>query len=118
MNRPTPLIWLALIMIFLLPTAAGRFLIDLAGGFILILLTIPVLIGGAGWLGWRFLQSRLIKCEVCGASILNSSEQCPICASNITSQQKPNNEVSKFKTNTSSIPASSATIDITAKDAD
>ena len=118
MNRPSPLIWLALILIFLLPTPAGRFLINMAGGFILILLTIPVLIGGAGWLGWRYLQSRLILCEVCGASIMKSSEQCPVCASKINSQQNPNTEVSTSKINNSSIPASSATIDITAKDAD
>ncbi len=117
MNRPSPLIWLALILIFLLPTAAGRFLIDIAGGLILILLTIPILLGGAGWLGWRFLQSRLIQCQVCGASILSGSEQCPVCATNLASQKESTTEVSKSNLN-NSIPASSATIDITAKDAD
>ena len=117
MNRPSPLIWLTLIMILLVPTAAGRFLLDLAGGLILILLALPLLLGGAGWLGWRFLQSQLMQCEICGASILSSSDQCPVCATNLSSQKKSRTDSSISNIN-NSIPASAATIDITPKDAD
>ena len=117
MNRPSPLIWLALIMIFLLPTAAGRFLLDIAGGLLLIVLTIPILLTGAGWLGWRFLQSRLMQCEVCGSSIVSSSEQCPVCGANLSAQKQSSDGDSPSQMKRS-IPASSATIDIKAKNVD
>ncbi len=117
MNRPSPVIWLALIFICLLPTAAGRFLLDIAGGLLLFLLAIPILLTGAGWLGWRFLQSRLTQCTVCGTSILSSAEECPICGADLSSQKKSGNQNISSESR-SSIPASSATIDITAKDAD
>ena len=100
-----------------MPTAAGRFLLDIAGGLIVILLAIPILLAGAGWLVWRFLQSRLMQCDVCGTTILSNSEQCPVCAANLASQKQSGTQDSKSNIN-KSIPASSATIDITAKDAD
>ena len=115
MTRPSLLIWFALVVIVLLPSAAGRFLLDLAGGLLIALLALPILITGVGWLGWRFLQSRLVQCEACGASVMSESTNCPICGSNLTE---------KIKTKTSksaeekTIPASSVTIDVIAKDAD
>ena len=105
MTRLPPLLWFLLIMIFLLPTAAGRFLLDLAGGLMLALLAIPILLAGIGWIGWRILKSKLIKCETCGASIMSESQICPACGANLSPE-------------INSIPASSATIDITVKDAD
>ncbi len=115
MTRSSPILWLTLIIILLLPTAAGRFLLDLAGGFILILLILPFLVTGIGWLGWRFLQTKLIQCEVCGSSIINTSNQCPVCGANLSEQNKTKDSTSSFD---NSIPASSATIDIIAKDAE
>ena len=115
MSRPSPLLWFVLVGIILLPTAAGRLLLDLAGGFIVVLLALPLLLTGIGWIGWRFLQSRLITCEVCGASIVSSSMQCPVCGSDLSNQLKSKGSASEQQ---NSIPASSATIDITAKDAD
>ena len=109
------MLWFALIMIFLLPTAAGRFLLDLAGGLMLALLAVPILLTGIGWIGWRILQSKLIKCETCGASIISESKVCPACGSHVSAESKSNKSMYE-KTN--SIPASSATIDITAKNAD
>ena len=114
MARPSTLLWFVLIGIALLPSAAGRIFIDIAGGLMFILLALPILLIGLGWLGLRFLQSRLIKCESCGASIINNSSQCPICGSILsinTENQSPSASINN------SIPASSATIDITAKDA-
>ncbi len=110
MTRPSPLIWLTLILLFLLPTAAGRFLIDLAGGLLLIFLALPILLAGAGWLGWRYLQSKMITCNSCGINFLNLSNQCPACGAIIKVQSEEESN--------SSIPASSATIDITAKGID
>ncbi len=114
MSRPSYLLWLALIMIFLLPTAAGRFLLDLAGGLLLALLALPILITGVGWLGWRFIQSRMVKCEVCGTNIFSESLECPACGSSLFEQKQKEDSISS----NNSIPASAATIDITAKDAD
>ena len=107
MTRPSYLLWFIVIIIFLLPTAAGRFLLDLGVGLLLVLFALPLLLTGAGWLGWRFLQSRMTKCEVCGASVINNTLQCPVCGSNLYEED-----------GTNSVPASSATIDITAQDAD
>ena len=115
MNRTSPLLWVAVILIFLLPTAAGRILLDLAGGLMLIFLTLPLLLLGAGWIGWRVLKSRMVTCSVCGASILTDTTQCPACGSLISNKEDSND--SSFSTN-NNIPASSATIDITAKDVD
>ena len=112
MARPSILLWFALIGIVLLPTAAGRLFLDIAGGLMLAFLALPILLTGVGWLGWRFLQARLIKCEFCGTSILKGSFQCPACGSTLSKNKENHNSAS---TVIESIPASSATIDITAK---
>ena len=108
MIRSSPLLWIALILIALLPTAAGRLLLDIAGGLMLAALVIPIVLTGAGWLGWRYLQSRMIQCEFCGASIFTDAVQCPVCGS-ILSKDKQ----SKSSNYNETLPASSATIDIT-----
>ena len=38
MNRPPALLWFAVLLLLLLPTAAGRVLLDLVGGLALVLL--------------------------------------------------------------------------------
>ena len=115
MRKPFSILLLPLILICLLPTAAGRFILDLAGGLAIALLALPLLLTGIGWLGWKYLQSRLIKCEFCGASIISNSDQCPACGSNLSMQEQSKGTTSQVK---KSIPASSAIIDVTAKDAD
>ena len=109
------MLWFALIMIFIVPTTAGRFLVDLAGGLILTLLALPLLLTGIGWIGWRILQTRLIKCDFCGSSIVRDSISCPVCGSELTLKHQSDES---FSQKNNSVPASSATIDITAKDAD
>ena len=52
MNRPPALLWL-LLLLLLLPTAAGRVLLDLAGGVVLVLIALPLLLTGVGWIGWK-----------------------------------------------------------------
>ncbi len=111
MIRSSPLLWIALILIALLPTAAGRLLLDIAGGLMLAALVIPILLTGAGWLGWRYLQSRMVQCEFCGTNIFTDAIQCPVCGS-ILSKDKQKKSASYNET----LPASSATIDITPKD--
>ena len=109
MNKPSPLIWLAIVLVFLLPSAAGRFLLDLAGGLMLLFILIPIILTGIGWIGWKILKSKFQQCDTCGTSFLNDLSTCPICGESISNNNEKINQ---------SFPASSATIDITPQDTD
>ena len=102
MNKPSSLIWMVFILLLIVPTPAGKFIIDLAGGIFLIITIIPLILGGVGWLAWKRIQSNLQTCEACGSSFLNTQITCPICG---TSRRDAKD---KFE----NIPASAATIDI------
>ena len=78
-QRPIPWLWIAIGALMLLaPGPAGRLLIDLLGGITLTLLLLPLLLGGAGWIGWQILRRRLRTCEACGFSNLGGAV-CPAC---------------------------------------
>ena len=115
MGRFPPLLWLILIGMLLLPTPAGRVLLDLAGGLFLALLALPVLLGGAGWIGWKILQSRIRTCEACGTSTMSSEDRCAVCGSPLPKNQKGGTSAQAFD---DSLPASDVTIDIKAEDVD
>ena len=51
MNRPPAVLWIAILLLLLVPTAAGRLLLDLAGGLLLALLALPLILSGLGWIG-------------------------------------------------------------------
>ena len=53
MNKPSSLIWMVFILLIILPTPAGKFIIDLAGGIFLIITIIPLVLGGVGWFTWK-----------------------------------------------------------------
>ena len=108
MNKPSSLIWMVLILLLIIPTPAGKFIIDLAGGIFLIVTLIPIILGGVGWIAWKKIQSKVLTCESCGSSFLNSQFICPICGANIRNT----------KDNLENIPASSATIDIKSEEMD
>ncbi len=108
MRKPSALIWMVFVLLLVLPTPAGKLIIDFAGGIFLIITLIPLLLGGAGWFAWKRIQSKLQTCEVCGSNFLNSQTICPICGTNI---RNPND-------NYENIPASSATIDIKSENID
>ncbi|TCD55544.1 hypothetical protein [Synechococcus sp. BS55D] len=108
MPRSSSLLWIGLLLLILLPTAAGRVLLDVAGGLLLVLLALPLILGGAGWLGWRLLQSRMQACPACGAMNLSSGESCSVCGSPLTVADP----------STDSAPASAMTIDVQAQDVD
>ena len=107
MTRPSPLVWLAIVLLLLLPTAAGRLLLDLAGGLLLILLVLPFLLTGLGWIGWKILQSRMVNCLACGAVNFGGSSVCSVCGTPLDGMSGPD----------PSVPASEVTIDVTAQDA-
>ncbi len=108
MNKPSSLIWMVFILLLILPTPAGKFVIDLAGGIFLIITLIPLILGAAGWIAWKRIQSKLQTCGACGSSFLNSQVVCPICGTTIENT----------KDNLENIPASAATIDIKSEDID
>tara|TARA_Y100001968_G_scaffold117783_1_gene107253 strand:- start:135 stop:461 length:327 start_codon:yes stop_codon:yes gene_type:complete len=106
MNKPSSLIWMVFILLVILPTPAGKFIVDLAGGIFLIIAIIPVILGGMGWFTWKRIKSKLNTCEACGSSFINNQIICPICGQKL--QDKNNN--------LDNIPASAATIDIKSED--
>ncbi len=108
MNKPSSLIWMVFILLVLLPTPAGKFIVDLAGGIFLIIALIPLILGGVGWFAWNRIQSQLQTCEACGSSFLNNQLICPICGKNKKDQ----------KDTMGNIPASAATIDIKSENVD
>ena len=108
MNKPSSLIWMVFILLVILPTPAGKLILDLAGGIFIIITLIPLILGGIGWFTWKSIKSKLQTCEACGSSFLNSQGICPICGSTI----KSNEGILE------NIPASAATIDINSEDID
>ena len=113
MNRPPAVLWIAVVLLLLVPTAAGRLLLDLAGGLLLTLLALPLILSGLGWIGWKLLQSRLITCSSCGATGFKGSPVCGVCGTPYAAGvDRP--EASSV----ASTPASDCTIDVIAQDVD
>ena len=108
MNKPSSLIWVVLILLVILPTPAGKLIIDLAGGIFLIFTIIPLILGAIGWFAWKKIQSKVETCVACGSTFLNTQMICPVCGTTIIK----NEEILK------NIPASAATIDIKSEDID
>ena len=112
MNRPPLFAFIAIGLLLLLPAGAGRLLLDLAGGLLVVLLMLPVLLGGLGWVGWKVLQTRMQSCPACGAFSFGSNSQCSFCGTPYGSKVEAD-QLTSF-----SIPASELTIEITAQDVD
>tara|TARA_B100000700_G_scaffold38119_1_gene37843 strand:- start:1165 stop:1494 length:330 start_codon:yes stop_codon:yes gene_type:complete len=108
MNKPSSLIWMVFVLLLIVPTPAGKFIIDIAGGIFLIITIIPLVLGGVGWFAWKKIQSQVKTCEACGSSFLNNQIICPICGANIKDP----------KDSFENIPASAATIDIKSENID
>ena len=100
-------------MLLLVPTAAGRLLLDLAGGLLLTLLALPLILSGLGWIGWKLLQSRMVTCTACGATGLKGTGVCALCGTPYA-----NAEASVDAAAAPSTPASDLTIDVIAQDVD
>lgn len=120
MNRFPVLLWSALLLLLLLPTPAGRVLINLVGGVALVVLALPVVLAGLGWVGWKILQSRLTTCPACGAANLGGTERCAVCGSPLDGSKAGStaaNPSATFAQNADQgIPASEVTIDVMAQD--
>ena len=113
MNRPPAVLWIAVVFLLLVPTAAGRLLLDLAGGVLLAFLALPLILSGLGWIGWKFLQSRMISCAACGSTGLKGAAVCAVCGTPYSSAgDTPASAAAP------SVPASDVTIDVVAQDVD
>ena len=108
MNKPSSFIWMVFILLVILPTPAGKFILDLAGGIFIFITLIPLILGGIGWFTWKSIQSKVETCEACGSSFLNTQKMCPLCGATIKSNEG-------ILENT---PASAATIDIHSENID
>ena len=106
MNKPSSLIWMVLILLLILPTPAGKFIIDLASGVFIFITLIPLILVGIVWFSWKRIQSKIQSCDACGSSFFSNQIICPICGNNLNT----NNEIPE------NIPASAATIDIKSED--
>ena len=113
MNRPPAVLWIGVMLLLLLPTAAGRLLLDLAGGVLLALLVLPLILSGLGWIGWKLLQSRMISCTACGATGLKGTAVCAVCGTPYADAAD-----STASTAAPSVPASDITIDVVAQEVD
>lgn len=79
-----PWIWLAVAAILLLvPGTAGRIVLEVLGGLTLLLILLPLLAVGVGFLGWQLIRHNLKTCAVCGATSFGSSV-CPACGAGLT----------------------------------
>jgi hypothetical protein len=70
------------LLLLLFPTPLGRLLLDLLGGFALLLLVLPLLAGGAALVGWQLLRRRLRTCPSCGLTTI-ATDQCPACGASL-----------------------------------
>ena len=114
MNRPPALLWIAVVLLLLVPTAAGRLLLDLAGGLLIALLALPLILSGLGWIGWKLLQSRMVTCTACGATGLKGAGICAVCGTPYANTgDHPGTSAAAPST-----PASDLTIDVIAQDVD
>ena len=113
MNRPPAVLWIAIVLLLLVPTAAGRLLLDVAGGLLLALLALPLILSGLGWIGWKLLQSRMVSCDACGATGLKGAGVCAVCGTPYATAG-----ANAVGAETSSTPASDLTIDVIAQDVD
>jgi hypothetical protein len=89
MERRIPWLWIGVAAALLLvPTSAGRLLLDVIGGLTLTLLLLPLLAGGVALIGWQLVRRRLRTCPSCGFASLGT-EVCPACGSPFTPGDGP-----------------------------
>lgn len=79
-----PWFWLLVAAILLLiPGTAGRLLIDVLGGLTLLLLLLPVLAAGIGFIAWQVIRRRLTTCQNCGTASFGA-DVCPACGAPVS----------------------------------
>jgi ribosomal protein L32 len=107
--------WVALALLLLAPGPAGRLLLDLVGGLSLLIVLLPLLVGGGGWIAWQLIQRRLRSCPACGFRSLNS-EVCPACGTLFTAETGMESAAQASARGGPSFDASDVTVDVSATD--
>ena len=77
--------WLVLALLLLAPGPAGRLVLDVVGGLSLLVILLPLLLGGGAWIAWQVIQRRLRTCPACGFRSLGT-EVCPACGTLFTAE--------------------------------
>ena len=113
MQRPSlPWSWIELALLLLrLPGPVRRLLFQIAGGFTLLVLVIPLLAAGLGLLAWQFYRRRFRTCARCGMVSMGTS-QCPACGADLDSSASDLG----FGPNGDELNASDVTINVSAVD--
>ena len=118
MQRSTPWGWILLAGILLLaPGPVGRLVVNLMGGLTIIALVAPLVLGGAGFMAWRLLQSRLRPCPACGFSSVGM-DACPVCGSAMDSDSKQRRTVLVADQSSDQLQASTMTVDVDVTEVD
>lgn len=111
-----PWIWVVLAAILLLlPSTAGRFLLDVLGGVTLLLLLLPLLAAGAGFLAWQALRPRFTTCAACGVTSFGTAV-CPACGASLTDPGSSSPGSSGLRQTIDTLEAGQVTIDVEAVD--
>jgi hypothetical protein len=113
MQRPSlPWFWIALaLFLLLLPGPVRRLLLEIAGGFTLLVFVIPLLAAGLVLLAWQFYRRRFRTCAKCGMVSMGTS-QCPACGAELDSSAAGLG----FGPNDDELNASDVTINVSAVD--
>jgi hypothetical protein len=107
-----PWSWIALAaLLLLLPGPVRRLLFELAGGFTLLVLLLPLLAAGLGLLAWQFYRRRFRTCAECGMVSMGTT-QCPACGADLDSSA----DGLGFWPNGDELNASDVTINVSAID--
>jgi len=77
--------WLVLALLLLAPGPAGRLVLDVVGGLSLLVILLPMLLGGGAWIAWQVIQRRLRTCPACGFRSLGT-DVCPACGTLFTAE--------------------------------
>ncbi len=111
-----PWVWVALAaFLLLLPGPAGRLVLDLIGGVTLLVLLLPLLAAGAGFLAWQAFRSRLITCGACGTTSI-ATTICPACGSPLPNQAGQPKEPAWAARDLDALDSGQVTIDVESVD--
>ena len=69
----------SLIFILMIPLFGFNFLIGFLGNILLLIILIPLLLLGIGFLSINKFKSNINLCESCGTAVIGDNVNCPFC---------------------------------------
>ena len=73
----------SLIILMVIPIFGINFFINILGNILILLILIPLLLLVLALVGFNFFQSKIKKCNNCGAISLGLSETCMNCGADL-----------------------------------